>query len=61
MNMLLADTDVLIDFLKGNERAIELVGGNSEKSFFSRLYLLWISYCGAILRKRRVLSDIFLK
>jgi predicted nucleic acid-binding protein len=37
MNMFLTDTDVLIDFLRGNEKAIEFISENSENILVSTI------------------------
>lgn len=59
MNMLLADTDVLIDFLRGNEKAIELVREHSENMFVSTITITEL-YAGARNEKERNDLDSFL-
>lgn len=59
MNMLLADTDVLIDFLRGNEKAIELIRENSENIFVSTITVTEL-YAGARNEKERDELDSFL-
>ncbi len=59
MNMLLADTDVLIDFLRGNEKAIELVREHSENMLVSTITITEL-YAGARNEKERNDLDSFL-
>ena len=59
MNMLLADTDILIDFLRGNEKAIELVRENSENIFVSTITVTEL-YAGVRNEKERDELDSFL-
>ncbi len=59
MNMLLADTDVLIDFLSGNGKAIELVREHSENMLVSTITIAEL-YAGARNEKERNDLDSFL-
>lgn len=59
MNKLLADTDVLVDFLRGNEKAIELVSENSENIIVSPITITEL-YAGARNEKERDDLDSFL-
>jgi predicted nucleic acid-binding protein len=59
MNMLLADTDILIDFLRGNEKAIQLVSENSENIIISPITITEL-YAGARSEKERNDLDSFL-
>jgi len=59
MNMLLADTDVLIDFLRGNDKAVELVRENSENILVSPITVTEL-YAGARNEKERNELDSFL-
>ena len=59
MNKLLADTDVLIDFLRGIEKAVELVRENSENILVSPITITEL-YAGARNEKERNDLDSFL-
>ncbi|MFH0842634.1 MAG: type II toxin-antitoxin system VapC family toxin, partial [Bacteroidota bacterium] len=56
---LLADTDVLIDFLRGNETAVELIRENSENILVSPITITEL-YAGARNEKERSDLDSFL-
>ncbi len=59
MNKLLADTDVLIDFLRGNEKAVELIRENSENILISPITITEL-YSGARNENERNQLDSFL-
>jgi len=59
MTKLLADTDVLLDFLRGNEKAVELVRENSETIIVSPITITEL-YAGARNEKERNDLDSFL-
>ncbi|HCE44794.1 MAG TPA: VapC toxin family PIN domain ribonuclease [Lentisphaeria bacterium] len=59
MTKILADTDVLIDFLRGNEKAVELVRENSDTIIVSPITITEL-YAGARNEKERNDLDSFL-